>query len=75
MVTEYDAAKNSARGYELACSEIRRRGLIAGKYEPRNDDERLLISDAPSRLRELMEGHHSPSGIIRQNSGLSEISN
>ena len=38
----YDPDLNAKLCWELAISEIRKRGIIEGKFQPVNDDEREL---------------------------------
>jgi hypothetical protein len=43
---EYDPAEDGRRGYFDACRHIRRAKLIAGIYEPIDDDERAIVEAA-----------------------------
>lgn len=41
-MTDYDPDLNSIRCYALAIAEIRRRGVIEGRFEPKDDEERAM---------------------------------
>jgi hypothetical protein len=45
-MTPYDPLKDGFDSWALAIAEIRRRGVMEGKYEPINDDERALLKEA-----------------------------
>ncbi|MEP6826981.1 MAG: hypothetical protein ABJA10_02780 [Aestuariivirga sp.] len=40
-----DLIKDSSRSWYLAVAEIRRKGLREGKFEPRNDEERVYVAE------------------------------
>jgi hypothetical protein len=43
---DYDPHKDGFDSWALAIAEIRRRGVMEGKYPPINDDERALLKEA-----------------------------
>lgn len=45
MTDQYDPAENSRRCYELAIAELRKRGLLEGRFEPKDDAERALLRE------------------------------
>jgi|GEM_PF-2797902 len=44
-MTEYDPAVNSSRCYDVAVAELRRRGVLDGRFEPKDDAERAMMED------------------------------
>lgn len=42
---DYDPAADALGSYHDAISEIRRRGLLSGEYEPVNDEERRMVEE------------------------------
>lgn len=45
-MTDYDPAENSRRCYDLAIRTIRLEGVLSGKYEPKDDEERAMLREA-----------------------------
>ena len=43
---KYNWAKDARDGYLAAIMELRKRGLIEGRFEPINDDERKIVDEA-----------------------------
>lgn len=44
-MTDYDPALDAYRSWQLAIAELRRRGVIAGRFPPLNEEERALKED------------------------------
>ena len=45
-LTDYDWATDAKLSYLAAIMELRKRGLIEGRFEPINDKERKIVEDA-----------------------------
>lgn len=45
----YDWQTDAKKSWELAISEKRKAGLLSGKYQPRNDEERAIVGVPASR--------------------------
>lgn len=53
MEREYDGRVDGRDGFFAAIAELRRRGLIAGKFQPINDEERAIVERArEERMKE-----------------------
>ncbi len=44
-ITSGDAARNSRSCWQLAISELRKRGLREGRFEPETDEERAYVEE------------------------------
>ena len=60
-MTPAEHRQNGQQGYYAAIALLRRKGLLEGRYQPINEDERRLVAEercrrAFDRLRQVVEG-------------------